>query len=47
VISGTTWAPGPFLSATPYFTCVAGATGWCPDLRHDEPSMRYAIMVKF
>jgi hypothetical protein len=47
VVPGTTWVPGPFLSATPYFTCVAGATGWCPDLRHDEPSMRYAIMVKF
>jgi len=47
VISGTTFVPGPFLSATPGFTCVAGATGWCPDLRKDEPSMRYAIMVKF
>jgi hypothetical protein len=47
VISGTTWAPGPFLSATPYFTCVAGAAGWCPDLRRDEPSVRYAVMVKF
>ena len=47
VVSGTTFVPGPFLSATPGFTCVAGATGWCPDLRKDEPSMRYAIMVKF
>ena len=47
VVPGTTFVPGPFLSATPYFTCVAGATGWCPDLRKDEPSMRYAIMVKF
>jgi len=47
VVPGTTFAPGPFLSATPYFTCVAGATGWCPDLRKDEPSIRYAIMVKF
>lgn len=46
VIPGTTFVPGPFLSATPGFTCVAG-TGWCPDLRKDEPSMRYAIMVKF
>ena len=46
VIPGTTFAPGPFLSATPGFTCVAGA-GWCPDLRRDEPSIRYAIMVKF
>jgi hypothetical protein len=47
VVGGTTWVPGPFLSATPGFTCVAGVTGWCPDLRKDEPSMRYAIMVKF
>jgi hypothetical protein len=47
VVGGTTWAPGPFLSATPGYTCVAGATGWCPDLRKDEPSLRYAIMVKF
>ena len=47
VVGGTTWAPGPFLSATPGYTCIAGATGWCPDLRKDEPSMRYAIMVKF
>jgi hypothetical protein len=47
VIPGTTWASGPFLSATPGFACVAGATGWCPDLRTDEPSIRYAVMVKF
>jgi hypothetical protein len=47
VVGNTTWAPGPFLSATPNYTCVAGATGWCPDLRHDEPSIRTAIMVKF
>jgi hypothetical protein len=47
VVGSTSFAPGPFLSATPGFTCVAGATGWCPDLRKDEPSMRYAIMVKF
>jgi len=47
VVPGTTFVPGPFLSATPYFTCVAGATGWCPDLRKNEPSLRYAIMVKF
>lgn len=47
VIGSTTFVPGPFLSATPEFTCVAGATGFCPDLRKDEPSMRYAIMVKF
>jgi hypothetical protein len=47
VVGTTAFAPGPFLSATPGFTCVAGATGWCPDLRKDEPSIRYAIMVKF
>jgi Putative beta-barrel porin-2, OmpL-like. bbp2 len=47
VVGDTTWAPGPALSATPGFTCVAGSTGWCPDLRKDEPSLRYAIMVKF
>ena len=47
VVGSTTFAPGPFLSATPGFTCVAGSGGWCPDLRKDEPSLRYAIMVKF
>jgi Putative beta-barrel porin-2, OmpL-like. bbp2 len=47
VVPGTTFVPGPFLSATPGFTCVAGATGFCPDLRTDEPSARFAIMVKF
>jgi len=47
VVGSTTFVPGPLLSATPGFTCVAGATGFCPDLRKDEPSMRYAIMVKF
>ena len=46
VVPGTTFAPGPYLSPTPGFTCVAGS-GFCPDLRKDEPSMRYAIMVKF
>ena len=46
-VPGTTWVPGPFLSATPGYTCVAGASGWCPDLRKDEPSLRYAVMVKF
>jgi len=46
-VSGTTFVPGSQLSATPGFTCVAGATGWCPDLRKDEPSARFAIMVKF
>ncbi len=47
VVGTTTFAPGPFLSATPGFTCVAGSAGFCPDLRKDEPSLRYAIMVKF
>ena len=47
VVGTTTFVPGPFLSATPGFTCVAGSAGFCPDLRKDEPSMRYAIMVKF
>jgi len=47
VIPGTTFVPGPVLSATPGFTCVPGSTGFCPDLRRDEPSIRSAIMVKF
>lgn len=47
VVGSTTWAPGPVLSATPGYTCVPGPTGWCPDLRKDEPSFRYAVMVKF
>ena len=47
VVPGTTFVPGPTLSATPGYTCVPGSTGFCPDLRKDEPSMRYAIMVKF
>jgi hypothetical protein len=47
VVAGTTFVPGPFLSATPGLTCVAGSTGFCPDLRKDEPSIRMAIMVKF
>jgi hypothetical protein len=47
VVGNATFVPGPFLSATPGFTCVAGSTGFCPDLRKDEPSLRYAIMVKF
>jgi hypothetical protein len=46
-VSGTTFVPGPRLSATPGFTCVAGATGFCPDLRKDEGSLRFAILVKF
>jgi hypothetical protein len=47
MVGSTTFVPGPFLSATPGFTCVAGSAGFCPDLRKNEPSMRYAIMVKF
>ena len=47
VVGNTSFVPGPFLSATPGFTCVAGSMGWCPDLRRDEPSARFAIMVKF
>jgi hypothetical protein len=47
VVGSTTFIPGPLLSATPGFTCVAGGAGFCPDLRKDEPSLRYAIMVKF
>ena len=47
VVGGTTFVPGPSLSATSGSTCVAGATGWCPDLRKNEASLRFAIMVKF
>jgi hypothetical protein len=47
VVGNTTFVPGPALSATPGFTCVAGTTGFCPDLRKDEPSIRLAVMVKF
>jgi hypothetical protein len=46
LVGGTTFVPGPFLSATPGLTCVAGS-GFCPDLRKDEGSLRLAIMVKF
>src|SRR5215467_10028119 len=46
IVPGTTFVPGPFLSPTPGFTCVAG-TGFCPDLRNDEPALRFAVMVKF
>jgi hypothetical protein len=47
LVGDTSFVPGPFLSATPGFTCVPGSTGFCPDLRRDEPSIRSAIMVKF
>ena len=46
IVPGTLFAPGPFLSPTPGFTCVA-ASGFCPDLRNDEASVRFAVMVKF
>jgi Putative beta-barrel porin-2, OmpL-like. bbp2 len=46
IVPGTLFVPGPFLSPTPGFTCVAG-TGFCPDLRNDEPALRFAVMVKF
>jgi hypothetical protein len=47
VVGDTSFVSGPFLSATPGFTCVPGSTGFCPDLRKNEPSIRSAIMVKF
>jgi hypothetical protein len=47
LVGDTTFVPGPFLSPTPGFTCNAGTTGFCPDLRKDEASIRLAIMVKF
>jgi hypothetical protein len=46
IVPGTLFVPGPFLSPTPGFTCIA-ATGFCPDLRKDEPALRFAMMVKF
>jgi Putative beta-barrel porin-2, OmpL-like. bbp2 len=46
IVPGTLFVPGPLRSPTPGFTCVV-ATGFCPDLRNDEPSVRFAVMVKF
>jgi hypothetical protein len=46
IVPGTIFVNGPFLSPTPGFTCVASG-GFCPDLRKDEPSVRFAVMVKF
>jgi len=46
-VGDTSFVPGSVLSATPGFTCVSGTTGFCPDLRKDEASVRLAIMVKF
>jgi hypothetical protein len=47
LVGDTRFVPGPFLSPTPGLTCVAGSTGFCPDLRKDESELRLAIMVKF
>jgi hypothetical protein len=47
LVPGTTFAPGPVLSATPGSSCMAGSSGWCPDLRKDQSILRMAIMVKF
>jgi Putative beta-barrel porin-2, OmpL-like. bbp2 len=46
IVPGTSFVPGPALSATPGFTCVAGS-GFCPDLRNNEVALRFAVMVKF
>jgi hypothetical protein len=46
IVPGTLFVPGPLLSPTPGFTCVAAA-GFCPDLRNDEAALRFAVMVKF
>jgi putative OmpL-like beta-barrel porin-2 len=46
IVSGTLFVPGPALSATPGFTCLAGS-GFCPDLRNNEAALRFAVMVKF
>ena len=46
VVPGTLFVTGPLLSPTPGFRCVA-ETGFCPDLRNNEASMRFAVMVKF
>lgn len=46
IVPGTSFVPGPSLSPTPGFTCVAGS-GFCPDLRNNEPALRFAVMVKF
>ncbi len=47
VVGDTFFVPGPFLSATPNFTCNVGTTGFCPDLRKNEARLLFAIMVKF
>ena len=47
LVGDTFFVPGPFLSPTPGFTCNAGTTGFCPDLRKNEQALRMALMVKF
>ena len=47
LVGDTFFVPGAFLSATPGFTCNSGTTGFCPDLRKSEASLRMAILVKF
>ncbi|HEY6252446.1 MAG TPA: outer membrane beta-barrel protein [Candidatus Angelobacter sp.] len=47
LVGDTFFTPGPFLSPTTGFTCSPGTTGFCPDLRKDEQSLRMALMVKF
>jgi len=47
LVGDTSFTPGPFLSPTPGFTCSSGTTGFCPDLRKTEQSLRMALMVKF
>jgi hypothetical protein len=47
LVGDTFFVPGPFLSPTPGFTCNQATSGFCPDLRNNEQSLRMALMVKF
>ena len=47
LVGDTFFVSGPFLSPTPGFTCNQGTSGFCPDLRKNEQSLRMALMVKF
>lgn len=47
LVGDTFFVPGPSLSPTPGFACNSGTTGFCPDLRKVEQSVRMALMVKF
>ena len=47
LVGTASFVPGPFLSPTPGFTCVAGANGFCPDLRRDQAVVTMAVLVKF